>query len=235
MLGSASRTLFVVFADPPAGKDEEFRQWYDEMHAPDAFENGSFTALTRYRKAGPGKTIAPYLALWEGDYPDEAEAWGYIRPRAHALNKEGRVKDVAGTRFALMSFFVRATNAAGAGARPKALTTVQNDWRGWADAPEAEDWWRQAGLDAAPPSSASYLYTSDPAGRGPGFHLAVFEQDCTPEEAATRWAGIGAPGGSPTPPYRTIFADPNSPLEAEDPSPRASAWVMHWQPITVLP
>ncbi|HLG88543.1 MAG TPA: hypothetical protein VKZ79_15255 [Alphaproteobacteria bacterium] len=234
MLGTASRTLFVVQADPPAGRVEEFQRWYDEVHGPDALKMGSFTRMCRYRAVGPGQATAPFLALWEGNYADEAQAWGYIRPRAHKLNDSGRVGDIASPRFALMTFLVNASG--GPGPRPRALTTVQNDWREAAGAAPAEAWWKKAGLDAAPASIARFLYTSDPAGKGAGYHLAIFEQDCSPAEAAKAWAQVGAPGSSPAPAYRTIFTDPNAPVaEIQDARPRAEAWVMHWEPLTVQP
>jgi hypothetical protein len=236
MQGLASRTLFVVQADPPIEREAEFHQWYDEVHGPDAIGVGSFTRMSRYRAVGPGRPFAPFIALWDGNYADEAEAWGYIRPRAHALNDAGRVGDIASVRFALMMFLVRSGGAGAATAPVRSLTTVQNDWRAAEAAEPADRWWRRVGLDGAPPSSFRYLYSSDPAGRGPGYHLAVFEQAWTPDEAASAWPAIGTAGSSPTPPYRTIFTDPDAPVSAAtDQRAPADAWVMHWEPLSVLP
>ena len=234
MQGSPSRTLFVVQADPPIGREAEFQQWYDEVHGPDALAMGSFTRMCRYRAVGPGQPFAPFIALWDGNYANEAEAWGYIRPRAHKLNDAGRVGDIASVKFALMMFLVQ--SGSGPAGRVRSLTTVQNDWRQAETAETADRWWKRIGLDGAPASSSSYLYSSDPAGKGPGYHLAVFEQGATPAEAASAWAAIGTAGSSPTPPYRTIFTDPNAQLaEMTDQRPPADAWVMQWEPIAVQP
>ena len=72
------------------------------IHGPDAMENGSFTALNRYRAVGPGWRQARYLALWEGGYTSEKEAWDYIAPRAKQLQAAGRVGDVAAVVWARM-------------------------------------------------------------------------------------------------------------------------------------
>jgi len=236
MHAKATGTLFVVQAEPPAAREAEFHRWYDTVHGPDALGNGSFTALRRYRAAGPGKPFAPFLALWEGDYANEAEAWGYIRPRAHGLHAAGRVDDIASVRFALMTFLADAQRIGDPRTPVRCLTTVQNDWRRSDTAEPAKEWWARMGLADAPPSLSRYLYSSDPAGRGAGFHLALFEQAAQPAEAAAAWAGFGTAGSSPTPPYRTIFqAADAAPAAAVDTSDTADAWVMHWEPIAALP
>ena len=70
-----SSTLFVVVCEPPAEHEAEFNRWYDEVHGPDALENGSFHKMRRYRAVGPGYCPAHYVNLWDGDYQSEAEAW----------------------------------------------------------------------------------------------------------------------------------------------------------------
>ena len=47
-------SVFVVFANPTPEHEAEFNRLYDEIHGPDALENGSFTALHRFRAVGPG-------------------------------------------------------------------------------------------------------------------------------------------------------------------------------------
>ena len=51
-------TLFVALADPPAERDDEFNEWYDTIHGPDALANGSFTAMHRFRAVGGGHRAA---------------------------------------------------------------------------------------------------------------------------------------------------------------------------------
>jgi hypothetical protein len=234
MNGLSPPTMFVVFADPPSAREQEFHDWYDTVHGPDALENGSFEALYRYRAVGSGWRRAPFLALWEGRWRDEGEAWDHIRPRAHQLSSAGRVGDIASVVWALM--MVAVPSVARPDPRPsRVLTTVQNDWR----RPDPElaplDWWHRCGLDALPPSAqAWWLYSSDPAGRGAGYHLAVVESAAPLDVVEADWQGRAAAGSSPTPPYRTMFGEEVPSVTAgEEPDP-APAWAMHWFPISRL-
>jgi hypothetical protein len=228
-------TLFVAFADPPPDRDAEFNEWYDTIHGPDALANGSFTAMHRFRAVGDGHRAAPYLALWEGRFTSESEAWAYIGPRAQALREAGRAGDISSVRFALMLF--RAANPRGSRCEPvRAITTVQNDWRDVAGAAGAQAWWDATGLDAID-APTRWLVTSDAAGRGAGYHLAVFAHDHDAAEAAATSgaAGIAAAGMSPLPPYETIFGstagDDVDDRPTREPAP---AWLMRWEPITSL-
>jgi hypothetical protein len=226
-------TLFVAFADPPAARDAEFNEWYDTVHGPDALANGSFTAMHRFRAVGDGHRAAPYLALWEGRFESEAEAWGYIGPRAQALREAGRAGDIASVRFALMTFC--AATPRGSQCEPvQALTTVQNDWRDVSGASDAQSWWHATGLEAID-APARWLVTSDPAGRGAGYHLAVFAHAETVADLPPLPDGV-TPGTSPLPPYETIFgATAGDDDDALAPSPAtASAWAMRWEPITSM-
>lgn len=235
------RALFVVFADPKPEHEAEFNRWYDEVHGPDALENGSFTALHRFRAVGPGHRSAPYLALWEAPYDSEAEAWAYIGPRAQALREAGRAGgEVASVRYALM--LVAASMIEGPGLETVgSLVTWQNDWRDTATAATARSWW--LGL---PPEArrapVRWLVTSDAAGRGAGHHLAILAYAEAATGAATspgalaatdaaRRAGAAgvAAGMSPLPPYHTIFGTTVGHDETR--VPRARAWRMTWEPV----
>jgi hypothetical protein len=257
MPDAVSPALFVVLAEPPAAREAEFHNWYDRVHGPDAIDNGSFNALHRYRAAGPGWREARYLALWEGDYGGEPEAWAYIRPRAEELRDAGRVGDVASVVFALMMFSVpsppTATTAPGREADADvaaagSLVTVQNDWRHPDPDRPASDWWKAIELDDTPPFRRARLYTSDPDGSGGGLHLALFEPSAPAGDGQEEWSRLGAPGISPTPPYQTIFlstddteAQPHrsaagassAPTDAAVPDP-ADAWVMRWEHVSSL-
>lgn len=229
--GETPATLFVVLADPEPENDAEFQRWYDEVHGPDALGNGSFVALSRFKAAGPGHVAAPYLAFWEGTFPDETEAWAYIRPRAMELRAAGRAGEIASVSFAIMLVRAR-TFAPSATVEPvRSLVTVQSDWRHHDTNASVADWWASAGLDDAPESEAVWLVTSDPAARGAGYHLAAFASSRTVEDSIAAWQGFpGAAGMSPVPPYTNIFGIPATPEGAEP--DRADAWVMHWGPLT---
>jgi hypothetical protein len=248
MFETVAPSLFVVLAEPSPEREAELNNWYDKVHGPDALENGSFNALHRYRAVGPGWKQARYLALWEGPYLGEPEAWAYIRPRAKELYATGRIGDVPSVVWALMAFLVPSPATGGAPepgpaqSGPKSLTTVQSDWRHPDPGRSAGQWWKSSGLDDAPPAWRASLYTSDPDGGGGGYHLALFEQSTSANEAIGAWSGIGAPGMSPTPPYRTIFADETAAAghrdgsasgEEQAPGPE-EAWVMHWEHVASL-
>jgi hypothetical protein len=227
--------VFAVFADPAPEREEEFHHWYDHIHGPDALENGSFHALHRFRAVGSGERCAPFLALWEGSFGSEAEAWEYINPRARALQAAGRVSDVASVRFAAM--LLRVATFDGVDVEPvRGLVTVQNDWRQAATAEPAPEWWSASGLEAAP-GDTRWLLSSDPAGRGAGFHLAVFPSGDPPDDRPIWWERFGEAGTSPVPPHQPIFLEhdetgaPGAAADAREPAP---AWVMTWEPISSL-
>jgi hypothetical protein len=228
--------LFVVQGSPPPEREADYHRWYDEVHGPDGLACGSFREMRRYRAVGPGERAAPFLALWNADYPDERAAWEYIQPRAEKLRAAGRVDDIVSVRFALMMFSVPANGPAAPSVALSTLTTVQNDWRHAEEAPEADAWWVANGLERAPRAETARLYTSDAAGKGAGYHLALFEQSISTGAAIDAWRGIGTAGSSPVPAYRTIF-DTDSPVAAAPATvrPRGDAWVMHWELISALP
>ena len=223
------RALFAVFANPEPEHAVEFNRWYDEIHGPDALENGSFTAVHRFRAVGPGHRPAPYLALWEAPYDSEVEAWAYIGPRAQALREAGRAGgEIASVRFALM--LVAASSEHGPGLESVgSLTTFQNDWRDAKTAPPARTWWHSLPL-AELRAPVRWLATSDAEGRGPGYHLAIL---ATAERSAgassTSAPHAIAQGMSPLPPYQTIFGTTVGSDESN--LPRAHAWRMQWEPV----
>ncbi len=246
MFDTPSPSVFVVLAEPSPEQEADFHDWYDKIHGPDALENGSFSALHRYRVAGPGWVQARYLAVWQGRYRSEPEAWEYIRPRAKGLRAAGRVGEVASVVWALVLLAApgsgddQSTGEQAAGGPPaRSLTTVQNDWRHPDPSVSAADWWKASGLDDAPAHQRSQLYTSDHAGGGGGYHLALFENSLSAGDAVEAWRGIGEAGMSPTPPYRTIFAEPGEGSDESVEGPQgapapARAWVMHWEHVTSL-
>ena len=226
---STPPTLFVVHADPATEDEAEFQHWYDEVHGPDALANGSFVALNRFRAVGPGHLAAPYLAFWEGTFRDEPTAWEYIRPRAHELRAAGRAGDIASVAFAIMLVRARASEASVRSEPVRSLVTVQSDWRYPESNKPVDEWWQSAGLDDAPASHTQWLVTSDPNGRGNGYHLAAFASTEPVETAMKAWEGFGTAGTSPVPPYTNIFGITAA---AKLPEPeRAEAWVMHWAPV----
>ena len=54
MRGHIARMAFIVWSTPHADVGDEYHRWYNEVHLPDAIENGSFVAMHRYEAVGPG-------------------------------------------------------------------------------------------------------------------------------------------------------------------------------------
>jgi len=228
VLGHTARMAFAVWSTPHPGMTDEFERWYNEVHLPDAIENGSFVAMHRYEAVGPGYRAAPFLSVAEADYGDEAEAWAAVRHRAQSLHDAGRIDDLYRVDFATMLLTVDSDVSH----HPVAtLTTVQNDWRH--PGGDAREWLASVPVPVPVPvplgtPRSMQLLTTDPAGaRGPGRHLALFESSTDPEATVAAWSGTGSPGSSPLPPYTTIFGVESSTPPADVPA--ADTWVAHWR------
>lgn len=227
MFGHIARMSFIVWSTPFPGVGDDYHKWYNEVHLPDAIENGSFTAMHRYEAVGRGYRPSLYLSVAEADYGSEAEAWASVRPKAQALRDSGRIDDLYRVDFATMLLTVDSDVSF----HPvETLTTVQNDWR--KPGGDARSWLSALAIPAANPRSVQ-LFTTDPAGaRGAGIHLALYESATDLAATTTAWAGVGAAGMSPMPPYTTLFGvTADTPEDEPDPQP---AWVMHWRHLVTV-
>ena len=193
--------------------------------------------MHRFRAVGDGHRAAPYLALWEGRFTSESRGVGLHRSRARRrCARPDGPGDISSVRFALMLFARRNPRrlALRSGARhyhgPERLARRRPARRA------RQAWWDATGLDAID-APTRWLVTSDAAGRGAGYHLAVFAHDHDAAEAAATSgaAGIAAAGMSPLPPYETIFGSTAGDDVDDRPTPEpAPAWLMRWEPITSL-
>ncbi len=227
MLGHVARMSFIVWSTPHPDVGDEFHQWYNEVHLPDAIENGSFVAMHRYEAVGPGYRSAPFLSIAEADFGDEAEAWATVRPRAQALRDAGRVHDLYRVDYATMLITVE-TDVSD---HPvETLTTVQNDWR--EPGGDARRWLSSLAVPPSAPRSMQ-LFTTDPNGAGgAGRHLALFESATGLDDTVAAWSSVGAAGSSPTPAYTTLFGVEGS-LPPDAPA-QAPTWVMHWRHLVTV-
>jgi hypothetical protein len=218
---------FIVWSTPNPGVGDEYHTWYNEVHLPDAIENGSFVAMHRYEAAGPGYCAAPFLSIAEADYGSEAEAWAAVRPRAQALRDAGRIDDLYRVDFATMLMTVEADVSFH---HVETLTTVQNDWR--VPGGDARAWLASLAVPDSTPRSMQ-LFTTDPRGeRGPGRHLALFESETALDETIAAWSRVGTAGSSPMPRYTTLFGVEGAP-SADEPG-RADTWVQHWRHLVTV-
>lgn len=66
-----AKALMLVWTSPVAGRDEEFRRWYDTVHIPDVRTAvPSVAAATRYRLARTGEGPPRYLTVYELEAAD---------------------------------------------------------------------------------------------------------------------------------------------------------------------
>lgn len=231
MLGYAPRCVFMVFANPPADRVAELDHWYQVVHGPDAIENGSFNALRRYRC--DSNPTAPLLALWEGEWPSDKDAWDFIAPKAKALHAEGRIGDIPSADWASMTFSSVPPCAPLATQPVLSMTMVQSDWYHPVRDQSLAEWARETGLDAdgaGGPWHSRYFYSADPLVEA-GLHAAFFESSAEVADVVEKWTGIGASGPSPTRPFKGLFEERGQ--TGVVPS-HAPAYVSHWEQIATL-
>ena len=179
MFGHTARMAFVVWSTPHPGMTDDFERWYNEVHLPDAIENGSFVAMHRYEAVGPGFRAAPYLSIAEADYGDEAEAWAAVRQRAQSLHDAGRIDDLYRVDFATMLLTVDAEVSD----HPVAtLTTVQNDWRH--PQGDARTWLESVPV---PPARRARCNSSPPTRGVSGGRVATSPCSRAPPTSTPRW------------------------------------------------
>lgn len=232
MLGYAPRCVFMVFANPPADRVEELHHWYQVVHGPDALANGSFNALRRYRCVS--NPDAPLLALWEGEWSSDKEAWDYIAPRARELHDSGRIGDIPSADWASMTFRSDPPCKPLDVQPQRSMTMVQSDWYHPVREQSLAAWAHEVGLDAdqvGGPWHARYFYSADPLVEA-GLHAAFFESLYDVDEVADAWSSIGAPGPSPTRPFKGLFEERGQDGVAP---PHVPVYVSHWVPIANLP
>jgi hypothetical protein len=89
-----TRGLLLVLSNckDPA-RDAEFNRWYEDMHVADILDTGAFHTAYRYESLDPQATKAKYLAIYETDNRDPAEARGALGKARADWQKRGRLSD----------------------------------------------------------------------------------------------------------------------------------------------
>jgi hypothetical protein len=207
MFGERPACLFLVFSNPGPGGEEALGRWYMEVHGPDAFRGGVFSALHRYEAVGDYD--ARFLAIWEGPFRSKEEARARMVPGSSRLKEQGRITEDLIVVWSDMHFLGEVPAAGGPvpSERPEVGTlTLAEGGAGGAEGT----------LDRL------YRYGD----------LVLSESPDPPELVVPRWRGGGKEGMAPHGPYRNLFADPGSWL-AETAS-LSERWVSHWRPIGSL-
>ncbi|MCB5944272.1 DUF4286 family protein [Acidocella sp. KAb 2-4] len=74
--------VLVVLSNPVAGKDDEYNAWYTKQHLPDVLRVPGFKAARRFSFAGAGETQWKYMAIYEFEAADPAQALAALAARA---------------------------------------------------------------------------------------------------------------------------------------------------------
>ena len=91
MYGETSPCLLLVFSNAGPGGEEALARWYMEVHGPDAFRGGTWSALHRYRAVGDYD--ARFLAVWEGSFRSLADARATMAPKGAPRRDTSRITD----------------------------------------------------------------------------------------------------------------------------------------------
>jgi len=85
-MGSATHRLFV-FSNPVEGREDEYNDWYDDVHMREVLEVDGFVACQRFA-VDPGTEGAParYLAVYEIDAADPAAAYATLQNSVSEMN-----------------------------------------------------------------------------------------------------------------------------------------------------
>jgi len=194
-----SNSVFLVFGNAKDGQDEALDRWYMDVHGPDSFDAGVFSALHRYRAVGDYP--ARHLTVWESAFDTVDEARTRVGTMANELRARGRVGDPHEVVRGAVYFADGGTDPVpfGGTGDDGTLTLVEG--------PLAV---------AALPVAAGDVHHYGP--------LLLAESPDDPADAAARWASVGEDGIAPV---TVLFGDQPDPRDGW--SPAETPWVSHWR------
>lgn len=85
-----AKYVYVVFTGPVEGREAEYNDWYDNVHAADVLAVDGMKSIQRYEMAQtdpPQEGPTPYLALYEV----EADSPEQVRAAMKEAQREGRM------------------------------------------------------------------------------------------------------------------------------------------------
>ena len=86
--------LLVLSNCKNAAREQEFNQWYEDVHIPDILDAGGFHTAYRYESLDPAATKAKYLAIYETDNIDPAKAREKHAEANTHWRERGRMSDL---------------------------------------------------------------------------------------------------------------------------------------------
>ncbi|MFC2042345.1 DUF4286 family protein [Chloroflexota bacterium] len=78
-------------ADP--SREDEWNDWYDNVHIPDVLETPGFVAGTRYKTEKPKEGRGPYLCIYEIETDDIDDTMALRLATREKERNQGRYKD----------------------------------------------------------------------------------------------------------------------------------------------
>jgi hypothetical protein len=88
----AEKYLQVVLTSPTAGREDEFNEWYENVHVPQVLRMPGFLSGQRFRLVDSTPSDLPrYLAVYEIESDDIAETLETITATAPTRTKSGAI------------------------------------------------------------------------------------------------------------------------------------------------
>ena len=97
----AQHALFV-FTDPVEGKEEEYNDWYNNVHLAEVCQVEGFLSAQRFKVSDvmPGVTDHGYIAIYQVETNDPAKTIKALSAAAHGMNMSDSI-NLKGTKSSL--------------------------------------------------------------------------------------------------------------------------------------
>jgi hypothetical protein len=188
MEGRFSNGVLVALTNckDPA-REVEFNKWYSETHLPDITSTGLFKDAARFENVEHKPGEAKYLAFYETDAEDLAEARTSLTTLIGGLREAGRSSDLTEMVGGGIHRRIGSESSAAKGKPVTGLLLVSTDCKDAAKEDEFNRWYNEVhipdilGLGLF---HSAYRFENPNPGEVLGKYLAVYETDKDPSEAA---------------------------------------------------
>ena len=79
-------------ADP--SREEEYNEWYNNVHLPDILETPGFIRAARYENSAPDESNGKYLAMYEIETDDLGQTMVAFATNVDNKTNQGRMSDL---------------------------------------------------------------------------------------------------------------------------------------------
>lgn len=87
-----SKYILAAKSNAKVGKDEEFRNWYKNVHIPELLEVPGFVKGTRYYSDNPEEAV-PYLTIYEIDSDDIQNTMSTMREHVKRMTRSEAIDE----------------------------------------------------------------------------------------------------------------------------------------------